>query len=172
MSEKDMEEFVKLLTEHQSAILAYVRSLTPGSRGARDVQQEVNITLWNKRESFELGTNFKAWAFQIVRYHMLNHRRKMQRQGWLVFDDDLVEAISPQYENEMNEEEERREALQVCMGKLREKDRQLLHHRYATDAPLDQYAEELGRSVGTLKALLFRIRAALRSCITKELSTP
>ena len=54
------DQFVTLLTDHQSAILAYIRSLTPGSSGARDLQQEVNITLWNKRDHFELVTNFKA----------------------------------------------------------------------------------------------------------------
>ena len=55
------EEFVAELTNHQTSMLAYIRSLAPGSSGARDLLQEVNITLWQKRESFELGTNFKAW---------------------------------------------------------------------------------------------------------------
>ncbi len=164
------DEFVRELTSHQTSMLAYVRSLAPGSSTARDVLQEVNITLWQKRDSFELGTNFKAWAFQTIRYHILNHRRKMISKGWLVFDDDLVERMSPDFEMEPEGLEERHLALRECLGKLRQKDRDLLHHRYATDSSLNVYAVATRRSAGTLKALLFNLRAALRKCIEKELA--
>ena len=101
------EEFVRELTNHQSSMLGYIRSLAPGGSGARDLLQEVNITLWQKRDSFELGTNFKAWAFQTIRYHILNHRRRLVSQGWLVFDDDLIERMSPEFEMEPDGLEER-----------------------------------------------------------------
>ena len=45
------------LTNHQTSMLAYIRSLAPGGSGARDLLQEVNITLWLKWESYHLGTN-------------------------------------------------------------------------------------------------------------------
>lgn len=46
------------LTNHQTSMLAYIRSLAPGGSGARDLLHEVNITLWLKWESYHLGTNF------------------------------------------------------------------------------------------------------------------
>ncbi|MDB4142680.1 sigma-70 family RNA polymerase sigma factor [Akkermansiaceae bacterium] len=164
------DQFVTLLTDHQSAILAYIRSLTPGSSGARDLKQEVNITLWNKRDHFELGTNFKAWSFQIVRYHILNHRRKLQRQGWLIFDDDLLDTFSADGEKGPEEVDARHLALRDCMSRLRDKDRELLRHRYTTSKPLEDYARTTALSVGTLKATLFRIRAALRKCIDGKIT--
>jgi RNA polymerase sigma-70 factor (ECF subfamily) len=163
------EEFVRELTNHQTSMLAYVRSLSPGNSSARDVLQEVNITLWQKRESFELGTNFKAWAFQTIRYHILNHRRKMISKGWLVFDDDLLERVATDADMDPDGLEERHLALRKCLLKLRPKDRDLLHHRYATDSSLNVYAVATGRSSGTLKAILFNLRTALRRCIEKEL---
>lgn len=163
------EEFVRELTNHQTSMLAYIRSLAPGSSGARDLLQEVNITLWQKRESFELGTNFKAWAFQTIRYHMLNHRRRLVSQGWLVFDDDLIERMTPGFEVEPDELEERHLALRKCLMKLRPQDRELLHHRYATSGSLQEYALQTRRSTGTLKAVLFNLRAALKRCIEREL---
>ncbi len=163
------EEFVKELTNHQTSMLAYVRSLAPGGAGARDVLQEVNITLWQKRETFELGTNFKAWAFQTIRYHMLNHRRRLASQGWLVFDDDLIERMAPRFEADPGELEERHLALRKCLLRLRPQDRELLHHRYATTASLQEYATRTHRSTGTLKAVLFNLRAALKRCIEREL---
>ena len=174
MSEKSLndagsEEFVAELTNHQTSMLAYVRSLAPGGSGARDLLQEVNITLWQKRESYELGTNFKAWAFQTIRYHLLNHRRRLISHGWLIFDDDLIERLSPELEVEPEGLEERHLALRSCLLRLRPKDRDLLHHRYATTASLQQYATATSRSAGTLKAILFNLRAALRLCIERQL---
>ena len=161
------EEFVIQLTNHQSVMLAYIRSLMPGSPNCRDLLQEVNITLWQKREGFEMGTNFKAWAFQTIRYHMMNHRRKMISQGWLVFDEDLLEGA--EWECELGEVEERHQALRSCLGKLRKQDRDLLHHRYATDASLHEFAKATNRSSGTLKAILFTLRASLKKCIEGQM---
>lgn len=163
------EEFVRELTDHQTSMLAYIRSLAPGNSGARDVLQEVNITLWQKRDCFELGTNFKAWAFQTIRYHILNHRRKLILKGWLVFDDDLIERVGAEEELDPDALEERHLALRGCLAKLRQKDRDLLHHRYATNSSLNVYAVATRRSSGTLKAILFNLRGALRKCIEKEL---
>lgn len=163
------EAFVTELTNHQTSMLAYIRSLAPGGSGARDLLQEVNITLWKKRESFEIGTNFKAWAFQTIRYHLLNHRRRLVSHGWLVFDDDLIERMSPEFEVEPEDLEERHLALRSCLQRLRPQDRDLLHHRYATASSLQEYAEATHRSSGTLKAILFNLRAALKRCIERQL---
>lgn len=163
------EEFVGELTKHQTSMLAYIRSLAPGSSGARDLLQEVNITLWQKRDCFEIGTNFKAWAFQTIRYHILNHRRRLISQGWLVFDDDLIERLSPEFEVEPHDMEERHLALRQCLERLRPQDRDLLHHRYATASSLQEFATATNRSTGTLKAILFNLRAALKRCIERQL---
>lgn len=165
----DSEEFVTELTNHQTSMLAYIRSLAPGGSGARDLLQEVNITLWQRRDSFELGTNFKAWAFQTIRYHILNHRRRLVSQGWLIFDDDLIERMAPGSDSEPEELEERHLALRKCLQKLRPQDQQLLHHRYATSGSLQEYAAHTKRSAGTLKAVLFNLRAVLKRCIEREL---
>ncbi|MEP2776304.1 MAG: sigma-70 family RNA polymerase sigma factor [Luteolibacter sp.] len=169
MADDDSAEFVMELTNHQTCMLAYIRSISSGGSGARDLLQDVNITLWQKRETFELGTNFKAWAFQTIRYHILNHRRRLVSQGWLVFDDDLVERMAPAFELLPEELEERHLALRSCLMKLRPKDQQLLFHRYATTSPLQVFADKTQRSSGTLKAILYNLRAALKSCIEREL---
>jgi len=169
------EEFVRVLTDHQTAMLAFIRALMPGSSGARDLLQEVNIILWQKQAQFESGSNFKAWAFQVIRFHLMNHRRRLASKGWLVFDDELVERISPALEADPEELETRHQALHHCLQKLRPKDRELLQHRYASGAPLNDYAKAIDRSPGTLKATLFNLRAALRKCIEgrfKELGIP
>lgn len=163
------QEFVRLLTDHQTAILAYIRSLMPGYPGARDLQQQTNITLWKKKDDFTLGTNFKAWAFSVARYQVLSQRRRLRRDGWLVFSDELAVQFADDSANSPEELDHAHLALDICIKKLRNHDRELLHKRYTENITLNVYAKELDRSPGTLKARLYKIRSALRQCIRREL---
>ncbi len=165
------QEFVQLLTDHQTSILAYIRSLMPGYPGARDIQQQTNITLWKKKNDFEIGTNFKAWAFSVARYQVLTQRRRLRRDGWLVFDDELASRFADEGPSDPGELDATHRALHVCMDKLRDIDRELLHKRYTEKVTLREYAQELDRSPGTLKARLYKIRGALRQCIKRQLAT-
>ena len=47
-------EFVGEITHHQSALRAYIISLMPGISGTKDVLQETNLTLWEKRRRYEI----------------------------------------------------------------------------------------------------------------------
>ena len=84
-------EFVALLTSHQSALRLYVASLLPGNPEAADVAQQANLTIWNKRDDFEPGTNFKAWIFAIARYKVLDFRKQKVRDSRLVFTEEMEE---------------------------------------------------------------------------------
>ncbi len=171
MTKPDHDQaFVQLLTEHQSAILAYIRSLMPGYPGIRDVQQLTNLTLWKKKNDFTLGTNFKAWAFAVARFQVRSQRRQLRREGWLVFDDELARQFALESPSDPDDLSDTHLALQKCLGGLRDADQRLLKKRYMENATLDDYAAELGRSSGTLKTRLFRLRAGLRQCIRRQLA--
>jgi DNA-directed RNA polymerase specialized sigma24 family protein len=60
-------------------------------------------------------------------------------------------------------------ALKDCLGKLPSRDQELLFVRYATNRPLKEYAENLSRRPGTLKARLFQIRENLKKSIEARL---
>ncbi|MGB6219759.1 sigma-70 family RNA polymerase sigma factor [Haloferula sp.] len=163
------QEFVRLLTAHQGPVLAYIRSLMPGFTGASDILQQTNITLWKKKDVFELGTNFKAWAFAIARNHVMDQRKKLKRNGWLVFSDELAEMFAEEEEEDVADFDESYRALEVCLSKLQPHDRELVQKRYCENGTLEDYARELNRSAGTLKARLFKIRAGLRRCLDNQL---
>ena len=73
-------EFVQLLTTHQPDIYLYLRSLVLDPDEASEVLQDANLVLWEKRGQFQLGTNFRAWAFQIARYKLLQHQARPPRR--------------------------------------------------------------------------------------------
>lgn len=162
--------FTLELTSHQLALATFLRSLLPVGTDPRDLQQEVNITLWKKKSQFELGTNFKAWTFQIARYHVLNHFRTMKGDRRLVFDDELVNRISHHAEESVDNDllQARREALRKCLAKLRDVDRDLLQVRYTDPGTIEEFAARHNRNPGTIRALLRNIRKALARCIRCE----
>lgn len=165
-------EFVAQLTAIQLSLRLYVQSLLAGDSAAHDVVQQANVTLWQKRDEFTRGTNFKAWAFSVARYEVLNHRKRQARDSRFVFGEELEQVFANDLIERADDTERRHEALRSCLKKLRQQDRELLLHRYtATAGTLDDFAQCVGRSVGGLKVSLHRLRNALLGCIEKQLAT-
>lgn len=171
MTEEEEERFVRLLADHQAPIRAFIVSLLPGAPGVDDVIQETNLVLWRKRETFELGTSFKSWSLTVARFQMMRHRKALMSRGWVTLDERATDLIAEDMEDFLDEETEgrRMEALTSCLGSLRPTDRDLVLHRYWKKTRLQDFAVIKGRSMNGLKVSLFRIRAALKKCIEKQL---
>ena len=57
-------QIVALLTEIQLPLRLYVQSLLPGDSAAKDVAQQANATLWQKRDDFDAGHEFQGVGVQ------------------------------------------------------------------------------------------------------------
>lgn len=167
----ELARFVQLLTDHQAVIRGYLRTLIPNESDIRDVQQNTNLVLWERRETFELGSNFKAWAFAIARFRAMEHRTKLQRENRLVFDPDLIGLLDGAYhEKSADSVENEYRALSHCLGRLNAKDRALIDARYTSKIPLAEYAVSDGRAEPSLRVTLNRLRTLLRDCMNKQLA--
>ena len=162
-------QIVALLTEIQLSLQLYVRSLLPHDQAVHDVIQHANTRIWQNRHDFEIGTNFKAWAFSIARYEVLSHRKRQARDSRLNFSEDLEEVIANEICVRPDDVQERHDALRACLTKLKSKDRDLLLHRYSDEGTLAEYASRTGRSAGGLKVTLHRLRNALSDCVRRRL---
>lgn len=168
-SDEDLA-FVGLLTEHQIALRSYINSLLPGDSAAADVSQLANTTIWKKRDTFEMGTNFKAWIFSIARYEVLNYRKKQARDSRLVFSDELEEIFAEELPEIDDQTQQRQKALRECLDCLKSSEQELISIRYFESVSLGEYAQKVGRSEGGLKVSLHRIRNKLQSCIEGRMS--
>jgi RNA polymerase sigma-70 factor (ECF subfamily) len=165
------EEFVTELTANQPAIHAFIISLMPGDPGADDVLQQTNLTLWRKRETYLGGSNFRAWAFECAKWTLRAYLKEKNRKSWLIFDDELTRAVTERMIDRMpTGPSDARSALTVCLGRLRQSDRDLLLSYYEDGRSLAQCAAHHGGSAGSLKVILFRLRTALRRCIADRLA--
>lgn len=170
---KGFEEdgFVQLLTEHQNLIRGFVISLLPGAPGVNDVIQNTNAVLWRKRGEYVMGTNFKAWAFSIARFQTMAYLKQLKRSRWVTLDPDVAEKIADLIESDDYtdaDHENQLRKLERCLGKLREKDQELIVQRYWHRTRLQDFAVVANRSVDSLKVTLFRLRAILKRCVEQD----
>ncbi|BCX48805.1 RNA polymerase sigma factor [Haloferula helveola] len=164
-------EFVRLLTEHQDSIRAFIHSLMPGNPAVRDVTQETLMLLWQKRDSFTLGTSFINWAFAVARFRVLEFHRRSKRDQRLVFSDELLDSLAGEPEEMAPQRlEGTRTALRECLASLSDKNRELVRLRYEGEQSIEDFAEDSGRSAGALRVSLFRIRNSLKKCIRSKLA--
>ncbi len=165
MSEQDVKsQFVARLVEHQPRIYAYIRGLIPERAAADDVYQNVCVVLWKKIDTFDHTTNFLAWALETARYEVLAHHRDHGRDR-LRFGREELELLAAEAQAEIDELSELRAALESCLQKLPERQRQLLVERYQPDQTVGEIARRWNRPVQTIYTMLKRSRMRLLECV-------
>src|SRR5262245_18972639 len=120
-----MDAFVRLLGQNQRRVFLYVMGLVPNWSDAEEIIQETNLVLWREFHTFQLGTNFAAWACKVAFHQVLAFRKKRQRDR-LEFSPAFLEAVAAEAAEDADFLEERSQALAGCIGKLPEAHRDLL----------------------------------------------
>jgi len=164
-----LQDFVAQLTESQGRIRAFIISLMPGSPEVSDVLQETNLVLWQSRNRFKLGTNFRAWAFTIARLEVLHSRGRAKRDGRIVLSPELLDIIAEEL-SDTEDHEAYLNALEICKSKLSAKQRELIEIRYQPGCSLEKFAQKTGRKASALRVALLRIRGSLRKCVEQTLN--
>jgi RNA polymerase sigma-70 factor (ECF subfamily) len=168
---KGEAEFIRELTKLQNKLFAYIFTLVPWRQEAENILQETNVVMWQKRHEFEPGTSLSAWGHRIAHNQVLAYRRDCARRNKkVVFDDELIGLLSDQAKNLSEHADKYVDALQLCLKTLSDESRRLLFMRYWERMGADSMAEEMQRSAGALRTLLFRIRQQLRDCINRRLA--
>lgn len=161
-------ELVPLLTMNQRKIFAYLYTLVPNRSDAEELLQETCVTLFEKFDEFEPGTDFVAWANRVAWWKVRESRQKYARSK-MVFSDEVMEAITEtvvQLEPELNQ---RHDALQHCLKKLNDRDRMMVLTRYEKGNGVVEAAKQVGRSVQAAYKSLTRLRTMLGDCVSDRL---
>ncbi|MEM0970766.1 MAG: sigma-70 family RNA polymerase sigma factor [Verrucomicrobiota bacterium] len=162
-------EFIQLLTNHQSRLFAYALSLTGNRQQAQEVMQETNLVMWRKADQFELGTNFGAWMLKIAYFQVLAHRRKWNKEAIFIADEEFLSRLAEEAEDSSARVEKQQEALQDCLERLPDRQRDLVRRRYAEGASIRSVAEQVGSAASAVKQALFRARENLIKCVVHRM---
>lgn len=154
-------EFRNQLQEIIPSLRAFARGLCGNRELADDLAQEAMMRAWAARDSFEPGTNFRAWMFMILRNHFYTTIRKNSRMtSWdpEAAERILVQEPGQQHAIHMTDVEK---ALQQLPAEQRE----MLLLVGAGGASYEEAAEIAGCALGTVKSRLARGRMALAAII-------
>ncbi|MCK0149520.1 RNA polymerase sigma factor [Marivita sp. S6314] len=145
------------LVEHLGAMRAFAMSLTRNSALADDMVQDALVKAWTKIESFEPGTNMRAWLFTIVRNTYYSHHRKARREVADV-DGVMSEAVAqkPDHDGRLQMRD-----FNTAFDKLNDEQREALVLVGAAGFSYEEAAETCGVAVGTIKSRVNRARARL-----------
>jgi len=126
--------------------------------------QETALVMCRKFSDFKPGTSFIAWSLTIARYQVMMFRRKQKATG-STFDDTTLMSLAEQIAVRINDMDDRTIALEKCIRRLNDKDRELIKIRYEEGTRINEIARKIGRSEEGLYKTFARIHNYLRLCV-------
>jgi RNA polymerase sigma-70 factor (ECF subfamily) len=134
---------------------AFALSLCHDSQRAHDLVQEALAKGWQKRHSFEQGTNLKAWLFTILRNIYFSELRKVNP---VEANSNCIEGVgeSPAQPGYLDLQD-----LAVRLGRLEPDQREALILVGAEGFSYEEAAQICGCAVGTIKSRVNRARNRL-----------
>lgn len=140
---------------------AFGVSLCGDRERADDLVQETLYKAWNNLDSFQEGTNLKAWLFTILRNTYFSERRKKKRE---VEDVDGAYAAklssSPEQYGHMDMRD-----FQEALSELPDDQREALVLVGAAGFSYEEAAEISGCAVGTIKSRVNRARRRIAEAL-------
>jgi RNA polymerase sigma-70 factor, ECF subfamily len=136
---------------------AFGLSLTARNDRADDLVQETLMKAWKHHDSFEAGSNLKAWLYTILRNEFYSQLRKRRRE---VEDADGFyssrAAVHPEQDGHLDMAD-----LRAALAKLPEDQREAIVLVGASGFSYEEAAEICGVAVGTIKSRVNRARGKL-----------
>lgn len=143
------------------SLRAFAVSLTGKHDKADDLVQDTIMKAWAKQESFQLGTNIKAWLFTILRNEFYSQMRKRGRE---IQDSDgiFTERLSvhPSQYGSMDLAD-----FKKALDGLPDDQREAVILIGASGFSYEEAAEICGCAVGTMKSRVSRARTRLQDVL-------
>jgi RNA polymerase sigma-70 factor (ECF subfamily) len=147
----------------------FARWLTQDTAEAEDLVQETYAKALRGFSSFQLGTNFRAWMYRILRNSFLSSRTGLKTM--VAIDEDADEKLLPA-ENTTPEsiliEQASREMVQQALADLPVPFREILLLCEVEEMSYQEISETLAIPIGTVMSRLSRARKALRNLLAKN----
>lgn len=153
------------------AVIPHLRAFGRGLCGNRDTTddlvQETMLKAWAARSRFQAGTNFKAWAFTILRNIYFSQTRRKRFVGeWndLVADRVLAAPASQDKTVELRD-------LMRALDQISADQREAILLVAAAGMSYEEVAEVTGVMLGTVKSRVSRARLALETLMNEGVLT-
>jgi RNA polymerase sigma-70 factor, ECF subfamily len=168
LANDSLNEFVRLLTEHDRGVQLFILSLVPNWADAEEIHQETNVKLWQEFGKFRSGSDFGKWARTIARYQVLAYTKREQR-NWLRMNQLAMDLVASEVEDAIEQGTKRSAVLAECVDGLNSFNRELVRLHYTVGRKIIDIAHELTCSSDAVYKALQRARLELRHCVDRKL---
>jgi RNA polymerase sigma-70 factor (ECF subfamily) len=158
------DEFRDRLLAAIPGLRAFGMSLAARTDRADDLVQETLMKAWKHRESFEAGTNLKAWLYTILRNEFYSQLRKRRRE---------VEDADGAYSSKVATPGEQESYLdmadmRIALAQLPEDQREAIILVGALGFSYQEAAGICGAAIGTVKSRVSRAREKLAILLSTD----
>ena len=146
-----------LFDRYQTPLFNFYSKLTGDRALSEDLVQEVFLRILKYRKSYQTGTHFRAWIYQIARNARIDHFRKFPPQSAL--EPEMLPAVSP---TDSAQEQQEVELLQRALQQLPEEKREILLLCRFQELKYEEIAALLGCELNTVRTRIHRALEELR----------
>jgi len=160
--------FTELAIPLFDSVYNFAYWLSQDQRDAEDLVQETYLKAFRRFDSFEPGTNFRAWIFKILKNTFLSSCSRKRRCATVSLSGDETLPVTPGI---LNGEETtsvnriRHDEVRNAIDQLPIIFREIVLLRDVEDASYQEISQILSIPIGTVMSRLFRARKTIRESL-------
>jgi len=157
------------------ALYNFARWLARDSNDAEDLVQETYLKALRSFASFQSGTNFRAWIFQILRNTFLSSRSRLDRRMTTAMEseeDGPELAVDTETPETILMHRSNSQLVQRALGDLPVHYRETLLLCEVEEMSYQEIADILSIPIGTVMSRLARARKAVREAVLSTRGAP
>jgi len=170
----DQDAFAQLVRRHEDQVFTMALRLLCNREDARDLAQEVFLTVYQSLERFRGEAQFRTWLYRVTinrcrdeirRRSTIKHTRPVSLDRMMGGDEERAASVEPASRDAAPEAvargHETERIVQDAIGQLAEELREAIVLRDVRDLAYDEMAQVLDIPVGTVRSRLNRARTRL-----------
>ena len=164
-------QFEQLAMPLFDALYNFAHWLTQNREEAEDLVQETYVKALKGFASFQLGTNFRAWIYRILRNTFLTSRTGLAAARTVALeseDEGQVVAMSRETPESILLDHADQQQVRAALDQLPVMFREVLLLCDVEDMSYREIADTLSIPIGTVMSRLYRARKALRAALEER----
>jgi RNA polymerase sigma factor (sigma-70 family) len=165
----------QLVEEQADYLFQFAMSKIRNRDLALDFVQDTMLISLEKLEQFEGRSSLRTWMTTILNRKIIDYWRKEKRTQGNV---DITESenstflasphLTPKDPHQLSEEAEKHTILDICIDKLPENWREILHAKFYDEKNGEEISKEFSITSSNFWVIIHRAKAQLRDCIDKK----
>lgn len=177
----DHTAFHELVGQYKKKIYYLAYDITGNHQEAEDISQEVFIKMFRSLKKFRRDAKMSSWLYQItvnasidtLRKKSSKPKRSIDEFDHLYIQEGLTTGRAANFDPVSSAESSQiQNHISQALQKITPKERTVFVMRHYNDLKLNEIAEILNVTIGTVKSLLFRAIKKLRKELSSYMGNP